>query len=72
MKHFKIFSKQDILSYTTIRRFVTRVGERVHVAEEKADISASIENSNCPYVLFGIPEDIGIRANMGLGGADTA
>jgi formiminoglutamase len=72
MNHFKIFSKQDILSYTTIRRFITRAGERVHVAEEKADISASIENSNCPYVLFGIPEDIGIRANMGIGGADTA
>ena len=72
MKHFKIFSKQDILSYTTIRRFVTRVGERVHVAEEKTDIADAIENSNCPYVLFGIPEDIGIRANMGLGGADTA
>ena len=72
MKHLKIFSRQDILSFTSIRRFVTRVGERVHVAGNKSEIAATIEDSTCPYVLFGIPEDIGIRANMGLGGADTA
>ena len=72
MKHFKQFSKQDILTYTKLRRFVTRVGERVHVVEDKNDFAASIEKSLSPYVLFGIPEDIGIRANMGLGGADTA
>ena len=58
--------------YTKLRRFVTRVGERVHVVEDKNDFAASIEKSLSPYVLFGIPEDIGIRANMGLGGADTA
>lgn len=72
MKQFKLFSRRDVLSYTTIRRFVTRVGERVHVAEEKSNVTSAIENTTCPYVLFGIPEDIGIRANMGLGGADTA
>jgi formiminoglutamase len=72
MKYFKILSRQDILSYTSIRRFVTRVGERVHVGDDKLNVTASIENSPAPYVLFGIPEDIGIRANMGLGGADTA
>ena len=72
MKHFKKFSRHDILTYTSVRRFVTRVGERVHVADEKLSIPDAIENSLCTYVLFGIPEDIGIRANMGLGGADSA
>lgn len=43
----------------------------MHIAEIKNDIAQSIENSTAPYVLFGIPEDIGIHANMGLGGADT-
>ena len=71
MKHFKTYSRQDVLAYTKIRRFVTRVGERVHVAEDINDLAGSIENSLSPFVLFGIPEDIGIRANMGLGGADT-
>jgi formiminoglutamase len=71
MKHFKLYSRQDVLSYTKIRRFVTRIGEHVNVAEDKSNITASIENTTSPYVLFGIPEDIGIRANMGIGGADT-
>lgn len=71
MKHLKIYSRSEILQYTKLRRFVTRVGERVHIAENKTDISQSIEDSTSTYVLFGIPEDIGIRANTGLGGADT-
>ena len=61
-----------MFSYTKIRRFLTRLGERVNVADNKSSIAASIENSTSPYVLFGIPEDIGIRANMGLGGADSS
>lgn len=72
MKHFKLYTRQDVLSYTKIRRFVTRLGERVNVADDKSSLAASIENSTSPYVLFGIPEDIGIRANMGLGGADSS
>ncbi len=71
MKHFKIYTRSELLKQTKLRRFVTRVGERVHIAESKNDIAQSIENSTAPYVLFGIPEDIGIHANMGLGGADT-
>ncbi|MBL7696631.1 MAG: formimidoylglutamase [Chitinophagaceae bacterium] len=72
MKYFNVYSRSDVMAYTKMRRFVTRVGECVHVAEDKNNIAQSIENSTSPYVLFGIPEDIGIRANMGLGGADTA
>lgn len=71
MKHFKVYSRNDVLKYTKLRRFITRVGERVHVPDDKNDIVLSIENSTSPYVLFGIPEDIGIRANMGTGGAET-
>jgi formiminoglutamase len=72
MKHFNVYSRHDVLTYTKVRRFVTRVGEVIPVAEDKTNVSSSIEHSPCRYVLFGIPEDIGIRANMGLGGADTA
>ncbi|HUQ66144.1 MAG TPA: formimidoylglutamase [Flavitalea sp.] len=71
MKHFKVYSRQDVLSYTRLRRFVTRIGEHVNVAEDKSNIAASIESSSSTYILFGIPEDIGIRANMGIGGANT-
>lgn len=72
MKHFKAYSRSEVLKKTKLRRFVTRIGERVHTVENKNDIGQSIENSTAPYVLFGIPEDIGIHANVGMGGADTA
>ena len=64
MKHFKVYSRHDILTYTKVRRFVTRVGEVIAVAGDRTNVSSSIEHSPCKYVLFGIPEDIGIRANM--------
>ena len=37
MKHFKFYSKEDILSLTRVRRFETRLGERVQFlkAEEE-------------------------------------
>lgn len=72
MKHFQLYSRTDVLKHTKIRRFVTRVGERIHVAADKSNIAETLANTDVKYVLFGIPEDIGIRANMGLGGADTA
>ncbi len=71
MKHFRLYHKKDVLAYTNIRRFVTRVGECVGVANGSG-IHEAIAGSNAKYILFGIPEDVGIRANMGLGGADTA
>jgi formiminoglutamase len=70
--HFHVYTRTDILAHTKLRRFVTRVGERVEVCNSRDDLNASIANSSAKYVLFGIPEDLGIRANMGLGGADTA
>jgi formiminoglutamase len=72
MKHFKFYTKEDILSLTKIRRFETKLGERIHIAEPGDDLAAAILRSPAKYVVLGIPEDIGIRANYGIGGADTA
>ena len=71
MSHFKFYSKQDILSLTRIRRFETKLGERLQVADPAA-LERSLRNSSASFVLLGIPEDIGVRANMGTGGTDSA
>jgi formiminoglutamase len=34
MKHLKIYSKQEVLANTTIRRFETKIGERVQVIKD--------------------------------------
>ena len=72
MKHFKFYSKEDILSITKIRRFETKVGERLQVLADAGSLEQSLKESKANFVIFGIPEDIGVKANQGLGGTDTA
>ncbi|MBN8837716.1 MAG: formimidoylglutamase [Sphingobacteriia bacterium] len=71
MQYFKTYNKQDILSVTRIRKFETKVGERIQVAKRTEDIATSLKESTAKFVLIGIPEDIGIKANYGTGGADS-
>lgn len=71
MKHFKFYSKEDILSLTRVRKFETRIGERISFLESGGEWPEVIFESPAKYVLLGIPEDIGVKGNMGLGGADT-
>jgi formiminoglutamase len=69
--HLKFYDKQDILSLTKIRRFETKLGERVQVLRDKLQIDRSLQQSTAKYVLFGIPEDIGVKGNYGTGGTDS-
>ena len=71
MQHFKYYNKEDILYLTRIRRFETKIGERVHVINTADQLQKWLENDTIKYVLFGIPEDIGVRANDGVGGTDS-
>ncbi|HMO61621.1 MAG TPA: formimidoylglutamase [Ferruginibacter sp.] len=72
MKHFKFYSKEDILSLTQLRRFETKLGERIKTIKDAGNWAEELQQSAAKYVLLGIPEDIGVRANFGMGGADTA
>ncbi|MEP6555226.1 MAG: formimidoylglutamase [Ferruginibacter sp.] len=72
MKHFKFYTKEDILSVTKIRRFETKIGERLQNITSEEDWQEALQNASAKYVIIGIPEDIGIKANYGIGGADTA
>jgi formiminoglutamase len=72
MKHFKTYSKQDVLALTRIRRFETKLGERLKVVHDASDLEASLKQTTAKYVIVGVPEDIGVKANMGIGGADSA
>ncbi len=70
--NFKVFSKQDVLSLTKLRRFETKVGERLHVVNSNENLAESIKNIEAEYVIVGVPEDIGVQANYGSGGTSTA
>ena len=71
MPHLKLYSKQDVLSLTKIRRFETKIGERLQVIRDIHDLPQALASSTARYVLFGIPEDLGAKGNLGIGGTDT-
>ena len=72
MKHFKFYSKEDILSLTKVRRFETKMGERVKYLKPDGEWPEVLQNSEAKYVVLGIPEDFGVKANYGIGGTETA
>ncbi len=68
MERLQIYSKDYLLSLTSIREGETKLGEKLQIIENLKNLA----NSSCKFVLLGLPEDIGVRANFGLGGAETA
>lgn len=71
MQHLKIYTKQELLSLTRLRKFETKLGERLQVIADPSALAESIRQSAARYIVLGIPEDIGDKANYGSGGADT-
>lgn len=64
----KIYSESDISSFLRKRVGETKFGEKVHFILNLDDLN----NHPSKYVLFGIPEDIGVRANYGNAGTSKA
>lgn len=72
MKHIEIYTQKDILQFTRKRSNETKFGEDVIVINDAKHWEKELQNPDCKFVLLGIPEDIGVRANYGRGGAHTA
>ncbi len=72
MQYLKTYNKHDVLSLTRLRRFETKIGERVQLAQDRLPMAEAIAKSSARFVVVGIPEDIGVKANLGIGGADSA
>ncbi|NMN38658.1 formimidoylglutamase [Pedobacter sp. SG918] len=65
MDNLKIYSQGDIDHLIILRDGETKLGERVAVLSSWDEL----EGANAKFVLLGIPEDIGVRANAGIAGA---
>lgn len=68
--HFRRYGKPDILSFTHLRKYETKLGEIV-LCNDSLDFEKAVSETSAKYILFGIPEDIGVKANLGKGGANT-
>ena len=68
-----LFTPSQLSQYVTPRVGETRVGQSIQYADLKQDLTqqlAQAKSAGCRFVLLGVPEDIGPRANLGFAGAD--
>jgi formiminoglutamase len=66
------FYISDLAKVTNHRSGEVKFGEKMITVPKGTDVKTFIENCEAKYVLFGIPEDVGIRANYGRPGASSA
>lgn len=68
----QLYTSANLNALISKRDGETKFGEKVDTLSSSENLVAQLEQSDAKYVLFGIPEDIGIRANRGKAGATTA
>jgi formiminoglutamase len=66
------FTETDLLKHTAERSGEVKYGERIQVLPPNITIESGLAGSDAEFVLIGIPEDIGVRANYGRPGAASA
>ena len=66
------FHISDLAKITNHRSGEIKFGEKMLTVPKDADITKFLKTTEARYVLFGIPEDIGVRANFGRPGAASA
>jgi formiminoglutamase len=67
--YLKLYDAAQIREVTRKRSQETKAGEKVHTIRNFPE-----DLAGCPaaFVLLGLPEDVGVRANYGRGGTQTA
>lgn len=69
--HFQRYDRMDIFSLVHIRKYETKLGEII-LCNKSDSFEKVLSETKARYILFGISEDIGVKANLGKGGTDTA
>ena len=72
MENIIPFSITDLAKVTNHRSGEVKFGEKMLTIPKGEDYHDYLKNCEAQYVLFGIPEDVGIRANFGRPGANSA
>ncbi len=72
MQNLIPFTISDLAKITNHRSGEVKFGEKMLTIPKNADIIHYLKECDAKYVLLGIPEDIGIRANFGRPGAASA
>lgn len=71
MQYFTFYKKESHLAFTRTRSGETKLGEKIQAVSNEKKWQDELKKSSAKFVLIGIPEDIGVRANFGVGGTQT-
>lgn len=66
------FTLNDLTKITNHRSGEIKFGERIQTVPKEMDTLEFLQTSDAEFVLLGIPEDIGVRANLGRPGTASA
>ena len=66
------FLISDLAKITNHRSGEIKFGEKMLTIPKGIEVAAFLKECDAKFVIFGIPEDIGIRANFGRPGASSA
>lgn len=69
MPQFHFFKEEEIQPLLSLRGGEQKLGECIGYTNDQF---SDLKLSNARFVIVGLPEDIGVRANYGIGGADTS
>ncbi|MGB7841675.1 MAG: formimidoylglutamase [Salinimicrobium sp.] len=68
MKELKIYDQRMISKYFSVRSGETKLGEKIGLVSGLEEL----KKTSAQFIIFGIPEDIGVRANYGKAGTSAA
>ena len=72
MEKLILFTINDLAKITNHRSGEIKFGEKMLTVPKQTDPISFLKKCDAKYVLFGIPEDIGVRANFGRPGTASA
>lgn len=72
MENIIRFTVNDLTKYTSQRSGEIKFGERIVTVPKEEDTIDFLKSCDAQFVLLGIPEDIGVRANFGRPGTSSA
>lgn len=72
MEKLRVLTAADLAKVTQHRSGEVKFGEKMLTVPKGVLAEAFLRDCEAAYVLFGIPEDIGVRANFGKPGAASA
>jgi formiminoglutamase len=68
MEHLHLLSQTEVKSILKTRKGETKFGEHIKLVPNLTNIYDTLKDLDVRYVIFGIEEDIGVRANKGISG----